>query len=472
MTCAPACPPTCDSIHAGSSCKTSVCVEGCACDDGFVQSDERCVPISECGCKDTNNHYHPVGERWLTKHCTQICVCKKGGEVTCTDSGCGLNEVCSLTGDGQYACKPTGFSKCTVGGSPYYLAFDGRFHHFAGENQYTLAETTGIPDRLQEFRILGKNAPQKEKQIIIEVYGHTVQLKEKRRLVVDGEMVKPPIQLHDGLQIYQRSYRLHLETDFGLTVSFDENAHADITLPNNYIKWVRGLCSNFDGTSKNNLMQSDGTGNMKRPTTDENVESGFDLQCSERELRLIDSNSYCGIISDPDGPFSNCHRIISPEQYRLNCIFSLCSVRNITEVLCINLEQYALHCQEQGVALGEWRKDNRCEMVCPDNSQYNMQMPSCPASCANFGAPSECESPTVEGCDCLPGFVLSDFHCVPYKTCGCTYRTKYYEVGEKFITEDCSEACECVNTGIVDCMGLHCAPGTTCTIADHTRGCF
>ncbi|XP_032886887.1 LOW QUALITY PROTEIN: uncharacterized protein LOC116979482 [Amblyraja radiata] len=505
VTCAPACPATCDSIHAASNCQTSACVEGCACDDGFVQSDERCVPISECGCKDTNNHYHPVGEKWLTEHCTQMCVCKKGGEVTCMDSGCGLNEVCSLRRNGQYTCNPTGFSKCTVGGSPYYLAFDGWFHHFAGENEYTLAETTGIPDRLQEFRILGKNAPRNEKQIIIEVYGHTVQLQEKRRLVVDGEMVKPPIQLDDGLQIYQRSYRLHLETDFGLAVSFDKKAHADITLPNNYIKWVRGLCSNFDGTITNNLMQSDGTRNTdanssgkssgvvksrpgsgrpaaadgqrsswKHPTSDENVETGvgFDLHCSERELRLIDSNSYCGIISDTDGPFSNCHRIISPEQYRLNCIFSLCSVRNFTEVLCFNLEQYALHCQEQGVALGEWRKDSRCEMVCPDNSQYNMQMSSCPASCANLGAPSECESPTVEGCDCLPGFVLSDFHCVPYKSCGCTYRTKYYEVGEKFITEDCSETCECVNTGTVNCTGMRCAPGTTCTIANHARGCF
>uniref|UniRef100_UPI00398F2A05 IgGFc-binding protein-like isoform X1 n=2 Tax=Pristiophorus japonicus TaxID=55135 RepID=UPI00398F2A05 len=513
VTCAPACPPTCNNIYAGSSCdKPSICMEGCVCDSGFVLSDDSCVTISECGCRDKNDDYHRIGEVWLTPHCAQECRCKKGGEINCTVYGCSPNENCSLKRNGQYICKPTGFNKCAIGGDPYYLAFDGLVHHFAGKRLYTLAETSGIPDRLQEFRIVGRNAPLKERkrigrlqEIFIEVYNHTVQFKEKRKLVVDGELVKPPVQPHDGLRIYQRSNRLYLETDFGLAVSFDEKDNSDITLPVTYTKWVRGLCGNFVGMTQSYLPRPDGTritgekhfggswgigsnrpaigepegsGRQRQhPITDEELEhieldTGFHLQCSKTQLKLITSTSYCGIISDPAGPFSNCHRSILPEQYQMSCIFSMCTLFNITEMLCPNLQQYALHCQEQEVTLGDWRKDTLCAMACPANSRYSMQMTACPASCGNLAAPSECEAPTMEGCECLPGFVLSDFQCVPYKECGCTYRNKYYEVGEKFITEDCSETCVCIGTATVNCTRMLCAPNTACTTASLIRGCY
>lgn len=67
-------------------------------------------------------------------------------------------------------------------------------------------------------------------------------------------------------------------------------------------------------------------------------------------------------------------------------------------------------------------------MSCPANSNYSSCMSACPASCNDLTSPSECESPCVEGCECLPGYVLSGSDCVPYKQCGCTYLNKYYEV--------------------------------------------
>ncbi|GCB69491.1 hypothetical protein scyTo_0012435 [Scyliorhinus torazame] len=486
MTCAPACRPTCNNIYAESSCdKPSVCMEGCVCDNGFVLSDDSCVPISECGCRDKNDDYHCMGEIWLTPHCTQKCSCGKGGAINCTDYGCSPDENCSLKKNGQYICKSIGFMKCAIGGEPYYLAFDGLVHHFTVKHLYTLVETSDIPNRLQKFRIDGKNTPLKDgkgivhlEEIFIEVYNHTVQFKGQRKLVVDGELVKPPVQPHDGFRIYQRSNRLHLETDFGLAISFDEKDNSDITLPITYRDWVCGLCGNFEGKRINDLTERDGTritevkhfgeswdfdGNTSAagepgiasrqrqiPTIDEDLENieldtGFDMLCRKSELNFIKRTNYCGIISDPNGPFSDCHRFISPEQYQMHCIFSMCTLFNITEMMCPSLELYAGHCQEHGVTLGDWRKDTLCAMACAANSQYNMQMSACPASCSNFAAPSECEVPSMEGCECLPGFILSDFQCVPYKDCGCTYRNKYYEIGEKFLTEDCSETCDAID---------------------------
>ncbi|XP_078420741.1 IgGFc-binding protein-like [Cetorhinus maximus] len=509
--CGTSCPATCTDLSAPDNCLLPT-VEGCFCDPGYVLSVDKCVPSSQCGCVDENNKYYQIGEIWLTPHCAQKCSCGKGGEINCTDYGCSPNENCSLKKNGQYICRSTGFTKCTIGGKPYYLAFDGLVHHFPIKRLYTLAETSDIPNRLQKFRIVGKNAPLKEgkgtvhlQEIFIEVYNHTVQFKDQRKLVVDGELVKPPVQPHDSLRIYQRSNRLHLETDFGLAISFDEKDNSDVTLPITYRKWVRGLCGNFEGKRINHLTKHDearitevkhfgeswdidrnrpaagkpGIADRQRqhPITDEDLENieldtGFDMLCSKTELKLIKGTSYCGIISDPVGPFSNCHRFISPEQYQMHCIFSMCTMFNITEMMCPSLEQYARHCQEHEVTLGDWRKDALCAIVCPSNSRYTMQMSACPASCSNLAAPSECEAPAMEGCECLPGFVLSDFQCVPYKDCGCTYQNKYYEVGKKFMTEDCSETCVCIGTATVNCTRALCAPNATCSSIHLIRGCY
>jgi len=66
---------------------------------------------------------------------------------------------------------------------------------------------------------------------------------------------------------------------------------------------------------------------------------------------------------------------------------------------------------------------------CGANSTYSFLMTSCPASCADLAAPSDCEqTELVEGCQCGSGFVLSDQDCVPYSQCGCTYLDRYYPV--------------------------------------------
>lgn len=56
-------------------------------------------------------------------------------------------------------------------------------------------------------------------------------------------------------------------------------------------------------------------------------------------------------------------------------------------------------------------------------------MSPCPASCADLAAPSECDlTSCVEGCQCAPGFVMSEGSCVPYTQCGCTFLDRYFPV--------------------------------------------
>lgn len=145
-------------------------------------------------------------------------------------------------------------------------------------------------------------------------------------------------------------------------------------------------------------------------------------------------------------------------------------------------------------------------LSCGANSAYSTCMSPCPASCADLAAPSECDTTScVEGCQCAAGFVMSEGTCVPYTQCGCTFLNRYYTVRgtlniytqqwlcmcvimwsfhppsllsdsvlqlkEKFVTEDCAQACECTSTGAV-CQPKSCQSGHVCTIYDFKRDCY
>ncbi|XP_043926711.1 IgGFc-binding protein-like [Protopterus annectens] len=439
-------------------------------------------------------------------------ICKNEGvtihwrnSTFCVIKYCEHGSICALKNNGKYACKPTGFGKCAITGDPHYLTFDGLSHHFQGKYTYiTAASLTDIPNTLQEFSIQGKNEPMQTnnkitylKEISTHVYGHVVQFKQKKNVVLDGEKIKPPAQPHDGLRIFQKATRVYLETDFGLSVSFDGSENADITLPNTYKAKVGGLCGNFDGKYKNDFTKPDGTqvkdvndfgeswrvqksGTQRRkravtPLEDFNSEelnTGFETACSLTHMNLINGTDYCGSLINPKGPFRACHNVFPPDAYLENCLYDLCAAFDNIALLCTNLEQYALTCQSEGVTLENWRKGTICEMTCPLNSKYDMCTSACPATCGDLTAPSECDLPCLEGCECLPGYVMSGFDCVPYKECGCMYENKYYEVGEHFITEDCSQSCVCTESSSVSCEKNQCKLEELCATSNFVRGCY
>nr|XP_048720352.1 IgGFc-binding protein-like [Caretta caretta] len=505
--CASPCPATCNNIYASSLCeKPAECTEGCVCNEGYVLSDDQCVLLSDCGCRDDEDNYYSAGESWVKPHCSHKCKCQKDNAIQCQLYGCDAWEICILNNKGKYQCKPTGFGKCLITGDPHYLTFDGLMHHFQGKHTYMLSQTvSSIPDRLPSFSIEGKNklfpggSPISFLQEIhVTVYNHTVWFRQKKQLVLDGVKTIPPAQPHEGLRIYQRPTRIYMETDFGLSLSYDGAENLDITLANTYKNKVEGLCGNFDGKYKNDFTKPDGTRvkdvdvfgeSWKVPITrtfprrrrevlsDEeldNVElnTGLAGGCDPSELSLVNATSKCGILTDPKGPFVKCQSNVSVEFFQMGCAFDLCAEAENNAVLCRHLEQYALVCQENGITLENWRAQTPCEMQCPPNSKYSSCMTACPDSCGNLAASSECESPCVEGCECLPGYVLSGYDCVPYKECGCSFLNTYYKTGETFVTDDCSQTCECTTSSSVACTRAACSSREICAVANFTRGCY
>ncbi|CAM9326592.1 unnamed protein product [Bubo scandiacus] len=503
--CVSICPSTCNDIFASSLCeKTEECTEGCECDDNYVLSNGNCVPLSNCGCRDDDNNYYSAGETWITPHCTKRCQCQKNGVIKCKSYSCDSKETCVIN-NGKHKCNPTGFGKCRVMGDPHYITFDGLVHHFQGKYTYILAQTIpDLPDTLTQFSIEGMNYPLRQsrhitylKEILINVYNHTVRFRQNKQLVLDGVRVRPPAHPHEGIRIYQRTTRIYLETDFGLYLSFDGNQNADIKLANTYRNRVEGLCGDFDGRSRNDFTNPDGvwvknvnvfgeswkvplkrtTSRLRRDVnskdeSEEEPDPGLFQGCSENELGQVSTTSRCQILTDSNGPFLKCHSTVSPDFYYTSCLFDMCVEGDEDATLCHSLEEYVLACQQQGVSMEGWRQQTVCGISCPANSNYSSCMSACPASCNDLTSPSECESPCVEGCECLPGYVLSDFDCVPYKQCGCTYLNKYYEIGEIFTTDDCSQRCQCTESSTVSCSNIVCGSDEICGISNYSRGCY
>ncbi|XP_043348538.1 zonadhesin-like [Dermochelys coriacea] len=350
--CASPCPATCNNIYASSLCeKPTECTEGCVCNEGYVLSDDQCVPLSKCGCRDDEDNYYSGGESWIKPHCSHKCKCQKDNTIKCQLYGCDAWEICILNNKGKYQCKPTGFGKCLITGDPHYLTFDGLMHHFQGKHTYMLSQTvSSIPNRLPSFSIEGKNKlfPGVShisflQEIRVSVYNHTVWFRQKKQLVLDGVKTIPPAQPHEGLRIYQRPTRIYMETDFGLSLSYDGAENLDITLANTYKNKIEGLCGNFDGKYKNDFTKPDGTRvkdvdvfgeSWKVPITrtvsrhrrevisDEELDNielntGFAEGCNSRELSLVNSTSKCGILTNPKGPFVKCQSNVSVEFFQM-----------------------------------------------------------------------------------------------------------------------------------------------------------
>ncbi|XP_041925418.1 zonadhesin, like [Alosa sapidissima] len=509
--CTPPCPPTCaDLFPMFCPQPPTQCVEGCMCNAGHVLSDGKCVSLSRCGCVDGEGEYHDVGDSWVTDSCVEKCSCTQGGVLTCKDFKCNDKSICALDKDGERYCKPEKFDKCTIQGDPHYHTFDNLKHHYQGAYTYVLSQGHNLPSELEPFTVRGKNARRGGNkrvsflhEVYVDVYDTNIRLLQKKTLLVNGEKVVPPLSPRRGLTIAMNSRHIQVSTDFGLTVRFDGKSQAEVILPSTYETAVRGLCGNYDGRRNNEYMMPDGTVarnlnqfgdswrvtdragerlltsdlpervHLHRRAVEEEPETGFDTSdCTMAQLAEFNSSKQCGALSDPSGPFSACHTRVSPTAFQEDCVFDLCAEQGDATLRCESYAAYALACQELGVKLGPWRKQLDCVLTCGANSNYTGCMSQCPSSCADLAFPSECEqTECLEGCQCAAGFVLSGDACVPFTQCGCTFLDRYYPLGEKFVTEDCAQSCECTATGSV-CQPKGCTANDVCVIYNQTRDCY
>ncbi|XP_013927054.1 PREDICTED: zonadhesin-like [Thamnophis sirtalis] len=163
--------------------------------------------------------------------------------------------------------QPPDSASCIVSGDPHYTTYDGRLFHFMGNCTYLLTATCNATPDQPTFQIQTTNEHRGSntkvsylKSVNITVHGTEIVLLKGRRVTVDGKRVTLPVSLAGGrVSVRLSGTFVRVQTDFGLSVRFDGNHHAEVSVPSSYFGKLCGLCGNFNGQAGDDNLMADGT---------------------------------------------------------------------------------------------------------------------------------------------------------------------------------------------------------------------
>ncbi|XP_031817456.1 IgGFc-binding protein-like [Sarcophilus harrisii] len=417
--------------------------------------------------------------------CSQKCTCQGPGRaMECRPHSCGPREVCRLR-RGLRGCYPIKYGTMWLYGDPPDQGLQLR-----GTCRVALVQTCDT--HLTSFAIWLKVEQQHSmvtswaKQVDVDLGGQRFSLLagQHKTIQVNGSQMNLPLGRAGGrFHAFSSPSAVVLQFHFGLSVSFDEYRSLWVSVPEAYAGSLCGLGGDFNGNPQDDFRSP---GGALIPDADMFAiswrEPGFPAHCSgaglapkcppEKEAQY-QSRASCGLLRDPDGPFSSCHELTEVRVHTDNCIHDVCASDGSQEILCEVLGSYSLQCQLRGVSIQPWRQEVGCEMACPIHSHYELCGSSCPNSCAEPNLTASCRTPCQEGCQCDQGFVLSGTDCVPLAQCGCTAQGRYYLAGETFWEgEGCRRFCHCdAPSHEVRCSDSSCGPGERCGTLRGISGC-
>ncbi|NXR05248.1 FCGBP protein, partial [Sagittarius serpentarius] len=488
--CGTACPATCNNGALPSDCDASACVETCKCEEGFVFDANKCIPPSECGCVYDGRLHGLHEEFWGDSTCTKRCVCDaKYRRAVCQSASCRAGEECRVE-DGIQDCYPKSYGTCTAFSATHYESFDGRKFVFQGTCMY---QFTGLCEKRQglaDFQVLVQNGRQDDKSlssialVMVKVYGKNIVISQEHpgKMTINDQLVNLPYHQRDRkIFIYRDGQEAVVETDFGLTVTYDWKSQVTVSVPNAYANTLCGLCGNYNGNTGDEMMMkngqvtsnSDAFGHSWKVTDIPGCVELSKVECPAIMTVLQKqevSKMGCGIIPQVDGPFRACHAHVDATQYFQNCVHDVCLFPRQEGVICQTIARYAAACQAAGVTVEKWRTDDFCSISCPANSHYEICSRSCWQTCSSIYTRMTCSEQCREGCVCNEGFVLSGDECVPISQCGCLHQGFYYKVKETFFPTK-QEKCQCQAGGTVDCQKISCPGGIEGKIIDGVFQC-
>lgn len=219
---------------------------------------------------------------------------------------------------------------------------------------------------------------------------------------VNKERLYLPLKLGPGkVNITSLGMLLVLETDFGLTVSYDWNTLLLLTLPRDLYNASCGLCQGMP-FSPPTLSSTDwamtwaerdtfcqvgcgdscprcGLGEKSMPNSaplmvadssmisdneDEpnGVATGIRFHVGDGLYVFVEPEAVrlCGLIVDRGGVFARCHSKVAPAFFYQSCLQDTCLDQGALDTICNWLQIYASTCQTQGVLLTGWRSDTPC----------------------------------------------------------------------------------------------------------------
>ncbi|XP_038281457.1 mucin-5AC isoform X1 [Canis lupus familiaris] len=457
--CGSPCADTCSNPEHSQLCEDH-CMAGCFCPEGMVLDDigqTGCIPASQCACVYNGATYAP-GAVYSTD-CTN-CTCLRG----------------------QWSCQEVPCpGTCSVLGGAHFSTFDERRYTVHGDCSYVLVKpcNSSTFTVLAELRKCGLTDTETcLRSLTLSLGGgHTViTVKASGEVFVNQIYTQMPISAGNVTLFRPSTFFIIAQTNLGLQL--------DIQLVPIMQVFVRlgpelrgltcGLCGNFNQNQADDFRALSGVvegtaaafaNTWKTQATCPNVKNSFEDPCSLSVENEKYAQHWCSRLTDPHGPFAQCHTAVNPGTYYSNCMFDTCNCEKSEDCLCAALSSYVHACAANGVLLSGWR-DSVCTKpmaTCPKSLTYQYHIDTCQPTCrsrSHEDITCGINFVPVDGCTCPTGTFMDDTgKCVPPTSCPCYHGGSMVPNGESL--HERGAICTCTQ-GMLTCIGGQ-VPTPVCT---------
>uniref|UniRef100_A0A8D3B7F2 Alpha-tectorin-like n=1 Tax=Scophthalmus maximus TaxID=52904 RepID=A0A8D3B7F2_SCOMX len=337
--CGTDCGHTCAS-SVDATCE-QVCSEGCFCDEGFLRSGTRCVPVESCGCQ-YDGSYYDAGESFWTTGCSQRCECHAPNDLRCSVASCTPEQECTIR-YGQLGCYDA-MSTCTVWGDPHYITFDGALAHFQGTCSYIITESLSHGTNDTQFQVAATNNHRGNNLVSFVSAVHIYLSNQTDRVYVNGSEVALPTTIGTFAQVVRQGSYIVVDAS-DLLVQFDGRSTLLVRIGQNHRNRVTGMCGNFNNDPADDKVLPNGTLAQN------------DNECGSTDGMNGDGLSNCGFRDEYNDA---CHLHSDPQPFFTSCVYDLCLYTPANGMLCSAVSAYERTCTVLGLNITEWRSALHC----------------------------------------------------------------------------------------------------------------
>ncbi|KAG6931053.1 mucin 5B, oligomeric mucus/gel-forming, partial [Chelydra serpentina] len=447
VECGSPCANTCTNPERSASCEDH-CTDGCVCPPGTVLDDinsSGCVPLSECHCTYKGETYSPGAS--FASRCTS-CTCT-GGQWSC------VNLPCPGT--------------CSIEGGSHIFTFDEKRYSFFGDCNYILTKLCDsnaftVLGEIRKCGITDTETCLKDVAISISEGQTIIVIKPSGKVFVNTMYTQLPISAANVTIFRPSSFFIIVQTHLGLQLEIQLVPIMQLFVnldPSNKGKTC-GLCGNFNNIQADDFKVTSGTvegtaaafaNTWKTQADCPNVKNIIENPCALSIENEKYAQHWCGLLTDTQGPFAECHSTVNPHVYHTNCLFDTCNCEKSEDCMCAALSTYVRACAMEGIQLKGWRT-NVCTITsCPKSLTYSYVVNSCQPTCRSLSEPDvtcNIKFTPVDGCTCANGTYMDENgKCVPATSCPCYYKGSVLPSGE--VVHDNGVICSCIH-GKLDCV--------------------
>ncbi|OCT83942.1 hypothetical protein XELAEV_18022081mg [Xenopus laevis] len=449
--CVSPCTDTCTIPERALFCDEH-CLEGCYCPKGTVFDDinnSGCISVDMCPCTIRGEAY--ASEASYSTPCL-ACVCSSG-KWNCKDLPCP--------------------STCSLEGGSHMTTYDQTHYRIHGDCNYILTKicSGGEFTVVAELRKCGLSESEtclKSIMILLDGGETNVLIKPGGGVYVNSVYTQLPVSTARVTIFRPTSFYIivHMLKGIQVVIQLIPLMQVYVVLDPIFKTKTCGLCGNFNDKQSDDFQAIngviEGTGasfanTWKTQADCPNIKNVYEDPCSlsvENEQYAL---QWCGLITDPNGPFAACHSQVNPQMFQKNCMFDTCNCEKSEDCMCASLSSYSRTCVTKGVKLTGWQANTPCSKYtkyCPESLNYTFSMSTCQPTCRSRFEPDitcSIKFTPVDGCSCTKGFYMDDSgKCVPEAACPCYYKGSIIPSGE--VVQDKGMQCFCAQ-GELSCLG-------------------